>query len=169
MNLGLTRWDPFRTSSLFPTPSAPEMGFPSLFRDYLRTPSLFGESDAFARGSWFPPVDIAEETDRILVTAELPGFTHDQIKVEVEGNVLTISGERKLDHETSGRNYSRMERSYGHFVRSFTLPAVVDRNRIQAKFENGLLTLELPKSEESKPRQIPIEGGKKSSMKTIAA
>ena len=167
MNPGLTRWDPFRSTSLLPSVSDPDFGFPSLFRD-LRMPNLFGETERFAR-SWCPTVDVCEEADRILLTAELPGFTQDQVKVEIEGNVLTMSGERKLTDETSPRNYSRMERSYGHFVRSFTLPSVVDRNKIHATFQNGLLEIELPKGEESKPRQIQIEGGKKSSTRSVAA
>jgi HSP20 family protein len=170
MNLGLTRWDPFRRISLFPTLSAPEYGFPSLFREFFRSPNLgWEESDALRGGRWHPPVDVCEETDRVLVTAELPGFTQDQIKVEMEGNVLTISGERKLEGEKSDRTYSGMERSYGSFVRSFTLPTAVDRDNIHATFENGLLTIELPKTQEYKPRQIPIEGGKKSTHRSIAA
>ncbi|HEV8231986.1 MAG TPA: Hsp20/alpha crystallin family protein [Thermoanaerobaculia bacterium] len=170
MNLGLTRWDPFRRTSLFPTLSAPEYGFPSLFHEFFRSPLLgLEENDALRGGRWHPAVDVCEETDRVLVTAELPGFTHDQIKIEIEGNVLTISGERKLEDEKSDRSYSRMERSYGSFTRSFTLSSAVDRDKIHATFENGLLTVELPKTQESKPRQIPIEGGKKSSQKSIAA
>jgi HSP20 family protein len=165
-NLGLTRWDPFRRTSLFPTLSAPEYGFPSLFHVF-RSP--WEESDALQGGRWHPPVDVCEETDRVLVTAELPGFTRDQINIQMEGNVLTISGERKLEDEKSDRSYSRMERSYGSFMRSFTLPNAVDRDKIHATFENGLLTIELPKTQESKPRQIPIEGEMKSSQKSIAA
>jgi HSP20 family protein len=131
-------------------------------------PSVSGETET-SLCDWCPAVDVAEEVDRTLLTVELPGFTQDQVKVEIDGNLLTISGERKIQDEPSRRNYSRMERPYGRFVRSFTLPGVVDRNKIHATFQHGLLEIELPKSEESKPRQIQIEGGKKSTAKSIAA
>ena len=103
-----------------------------------------------------PPVDIAEEKDRIVLTAELPGFQPKDVEVQVEGGVLTVKGERKMEEEKDGRNYHRVERSYGHFLRSFTLPNNVDREAIQAHFADGLLTIELPKREEAKPRQIRI-------------
>ncbi len=106
--------------------------------------------------AWAPPVDIAEEKDRILITAELPGFQEDQISVQTENGMLTLSGERKFEKETGDKSYHRIERSYGQFVRSFSLPNNVDRERIQAKFVNGLLQVELPKREDAKPRQIKI-------------
>ena len=109
-------------------------------------------------GSWIPPVDIAEERDRILLMAELPGFKEDEIQIQMEGNVLTLRGERKFEEEKHDRNYHRVERSYGQFVRSFTLPNNVDRENIEAKFDGGVLQIELPKREEAKPRQIPIGG-----------
>jgi HSP20 family protein len=110
-------------------------------------------------GAWLPPVDIAEDKDRILLTAELPGFKQDQIEIQMEGGVLTLRGDRKFEEEKDGRNYHRVERAYGHFVRSFTLPSNVDREAIKANFSDGLLQIELPKREESKPRQIPITSG----------
>jgi HSP20 family protein len=107
-------------------------------------------------GAWIPPVDIVEEKDRILMTAELPGFKESEIEIQMEGGVLTLRGERKSETEREGRTFHRMERSYGQFVRSFTLPNNVDRDRIKANFANGLLEIELPKREEAKPRQIKI-------------
>jgi len=112
-------------------------------------------------GAWIPPVDISEDTERIVLTAELPGFKEDELEIQMEGGVLTLRGERKLEEEKEGRTYHRRERSYGQFVRSFTLPNNVDRDRIKASFSNGLLEIELPKREEAKPRQIPISGGGK--------
>ena len=103
-----------------------------------------------------PPVDIMEEKDRILLTAELPGFKENDIEVQMEGGVLTIRGERKSEAEKEGRKYHRVERVYGQFVRSFTLPNNVDREHIKASFDRGLLRIEMPKSEEAKPRQITI-------------
>jgi HSP20 family protein len=107
-------------------------------------------------GAWLPPVDIAEDKDRIVLTAELPGFKENQIEIQMEGGVLTLRGERKFEEEKEGRNYHRVERSYGQFVRSFTLPNNVDRDNIKASFSNGLLEIALPKREEAKPRQIRI-------------
>jgi len=108
--------------------------------------------------AWAPPVDITEEKDRILITAELPGFREDQISIQMENGMLTLSGERTLEKESAEKAYHRVERSYGQFVRSFSLPNNVDRERIQARFTNGLLQVELPKREDAKPRTIKISG-----------
>jgi len=110
-------------------------------------------------GAWVPPVDIAEEKDRIVITAELPGFQEDQISIQTENGMLTVTGERKFEKETDKRNYHRVERSYGQFVRSFSLPNNVDREKIHATFANGLLEIELPKREDAKPRQIRVTAG----------
>ena len=109
--------------------------------------------------AWAPPVDITEEKDRILITAELPGFQPDGISIQMENGMLTLSGERKFEKEHDDKAYHRIERSYGRFVRSFSLPNNVDRDKIQARFHDGLLQLELPKREDSKPRTIKIDGG----------
>ena len=125
--------------------------------------------DEMSLGAWAPPVDIAEEKDRILITAELPGFREDEVSVQIEDGMLTLSGERKFEKETDGKSYHRVERSYGQFVRSFSLPNNVDRERIKANFTNGLLQVELPKREDAKPRTIKITGAtdaKKDTKKT---
>ncbi len=114
--------------------------------------------DEMNLAAWAPPVDIAEEKDRILITAELPGFKEDQIEIQTENGMLTLRGERKFEKETDGRSYHRVERSYGQFVRSFSLPNNVDREKIRADFSNGLLKVELPKREDAKPRTIKITG-----------
>ncbi len=127
-----------------------------LNRAFSGTPARRDEE--MSLGTWLPPVDIAEDKDRIVLTAELPGFKEDQIEIQMEGGVLTLRGERKFEDEKEGRNFHRVERSYGQFVRSFTLPNNVDREKIKATFHNGLLEIALPKREEAKPRQIPITG-----------
>jgi HSP20 family protein len=145
----LVTWDPYRELSTLQD----------------RVNRLFGSpvrrerDEELSLGAWIPPVDIVEEKDRILLTAELPGFQEKDIEVQMEGGVLTLRGERKSETEKEGRTFHRMERSYGQFVRSFTLPNNVDRDNIKAKFNNGLLEIELPKREEAKPRQIKIAGG----------
>jgi HSP20 family protein len=152
--MNVIRWDPYRD-------------LPSLAD---RVNRAFGMSTARTRdeeislGAWVPPVDIVEENDKIMLTAELPGFQADQVEVQMEGGVLTLRGERKLEEEKEGRNFHRVERSYGQFVRSFTLPNNVDRDAIKASFRDGLLHIELPKREEAKPRQIKIEGSEKKAI-----
>lgn len=145
--MNVIRWNPYRD-------------LPSLADQVTRAfgaPAARARDEELSLGAWVPPVDIVEENDRIVLTAELPGFHSDQVEVQMEGGVLTLRGERKFEAENEGRNYHRVERSYGQFVRSFTLPNNVDREAIQASFADGLLSIELPKHEEAKPRQIKIE------------
>jgi HSP20 family protein len=136
------------------------------FDPYREFSRIFGGGAAPARrdreeemslGAWIPPVDIHEDQEKLVLTAELPGFRQDQIEIQLEGGVLTIRGERRFeDEKTNGKNYHRVERSYGQFVRSFTLPNNVDRENVRASFRDGLLHIEVPKREEAKPRQIRI-------------
>jgi len=124
--------------------------------------SVFGRAereDEMNLAAWAPPVDIAEEKDKIVITAELPGFREEQIEIQMENGMLTLRGERKFENETEGKSYHRVERSYGQFVRTFSLPNNVDRERIKADFSNGLLKVELPKREDAKPRTIKISAG----------
>lgn len=108
-------------------------------------------------GTWAPPVDIYETKDKITLKAELPGFEEKQINLRFEDGILTLEGERKFEKETGDENYHRVERSYGKFVRSFAIPAGIEGDKIAASFSNGVLTVELPKREETKPKQIRIE------------
>ena len=144
--MNVIRWDPYRELSSLA--ERVNRGF--------GTPAARTRDEEISLGSWIPPVDIAEEKDRIVLTAELPGFQPQQLDVQMEGGVLTLKGERKFEEENEGHNYHRVERSYGQFVRSFTLPNNVDRDSIKATFADGLLHIELPKREEAKPRQIKI-------------
>lgn len=109
-------------------------------------------------GSWVPPVDIYETKDRLVLKAELPGFDEKDIHLRFQEGVLTIEGERKFEKESGDENYHRVERSYGKFHRSFSIPTNVDTEKIAAHFQNGILTVELPKREETKPKQIKIGG-----------
>ena len=152
--MNVIRWDPYRELTSLADRVNRAFGVPlSRTRD-----------EEISLGSWVPPVDIVEENDKIMLTAELPGFQADQVEVQMEGGVLTLRGERKLEEEKEGRNFHRVERSYGQFVRSFTLPNNVDRDAIKASFRDGLLHSELPKREEAKPRQIRIEGSEKKAI-----
>jgi HSP20 family protein len=129
-----------------------------LFSESYRGPA--GEEDWALGGTWAPAVDIYEQESNIEIKAELPGVDPKDVDIRLENNVLTIKGERKLDNEVKKENYHRVERSYGVFTRSFTLPSVVDPTAIKADFKDGMLRITLPKREESKPKQIQINVAK---------
>lgn len=111
--------------------------------------------------TWAPVVDIFETHDAILIKAELPGINEKDIRVEMENGVLTLRGERKVEKNLTDKDYRRIERSYGKFVRTFTLPPNVEFNKIAAVYNNGLLELEIPKKEEAKTKLITVEVKKK--------
>jgi len=148
--MNLTRWEPYREIATLQD---------RLNRAFGSTFGRPERDDEMGLAAWAPPVDIAEEKDRILITAELPGFKEDQIEIQSENGMLTLRGERKFEKEHDGKSYHRVERSYGQFVRSFSLPNNVDREKIKADFSNGLLRIELPKREDAKPRTIRITAG----------
>lgn len=146
--MALIRWDPYREIS----------SFADRFNRAFGSMPVRERDEEMSLGAWMPPVDVAEDKEKVTLTAELPGFKEDEVQIQMEGNILTLRGERKFEQEKEGRNYHRVERSYGQFIRSFTLPNNVDRENIRAKFRNGLLEIEMPKREDAKPRQIKISG-----------
>lgn len=105
-------------------------------------------------------VDVLEDNEQVLLKAELPGVDPDQVDISVHDNVLSISGEKKQEHEDKKDNYVRVERYYGKFHRAFTLPPYVDPNGISAEYKNGVLTITLPKKPETRPRQIKVKSHK---------
>jgi HSP20 family protein len=120
----------------------------------------YGRSDEglLSSGSWLPPVDIYQNGDHELVLkAELPDMTREDIDVTVDKGTLTIHGEKKLSDEVKEEQFHRLERRYGTFSRSFSLPSTVDPNRVAAEYKNGVLTVKLPMREEAKPRQIKVD------------
>ena len=106
-------------------------------------------------GSWAPPVDVAETQEKIIVRAELPGMSQEDIQIEFENGLLSIRGERKLLKE-EGVTFHRVERTFGNFSRSFTLPRTIEAEKISASYRDGVLQIEVPKKEEAKPKQIRI-------------
>jgi HSP20 family protein len=144
----LTKWEPIPEIVSFQD----EMN--RLFLDFFgRTPGRRMMSD----GLWAPIMDIEETKDDIIVKAEIPGMTKDDVKIQITGDMLTISGERKREEESKDKTYHRIERSYGQFQRMITLPSEVQSAKAKASYENGVLTIRLPKSEEVKPKEISIE------------
>jgi len=123
---------------------------------------LFGNSDLWeandlvAAGDWVPAVDIVEGNNEVVLKAELPGLEISDVTISVENNMLILRGERRADKEVHKENYHRMERSYGAFNRSFTLPATLDTDKVRADFKNGVLTITLPKKETVKGRTIEV-------------
>jgi len=112
-----------------------------------------------AAAAWAPPVDIAETAEALIFTFELPGFKNEDLTLRVENGVLTLEGERKFEAETNERNYRRVERAYGKFVRGFTLPGNVGSEKIQANMTDGVLQIVLPKKDEAKSKMITIGSG----------
>jgi HSP20 family protein len=106
---------------------------------------------------WSPSVDIYETENDLVLKADLPDINPNDIEVRVENQTLTIKGERKFEQDPAVRGYHRIERNYGSFVRSFTVPATVDADKVAAEYKNGVLTVKLPKKETAKPRQVKIE------------
>lgn len=130
----------------------------------------FGE-EGIARGAWNPSVDIYENKDHIVLEAELPGMKREDFDLSIENNVITLRGERRFEKQDEGDNYHRVERSYGSFTRSFTLPQTVQADSVAAEYRNGVLRVKMPKREEVKARRIEIasEGGEAKGPRTIEA
>ena len=148
--MAIVRWEPFR--DLVAVQDRMNRIFDDAFRGTPR-----GNDDEWALGgSWAPSVDIFEHEGNLVLKAELPGVDPKDVDVRVENNVLTLRGERKFENEVKRESYHRVERSYGSFSRSFTLPSVVNTERIEANYKDGVLRVMLPKREEAKPKQISI-------------
>lgn len=126
---------------------------------------LAGMDQSLTASTFVPAVDIYEDEHNILLTAEVPGVEEKDLEISLENGVLTVSGERKMENEEKQDNFHRIERSYGRFTRSFTLPPTVDENNVKAEFNNGVLKVTLAKREEAKPKQIRIEPGKGTTVK----
>jgi HSP20 family protein len=141
----VTRWNP---AAAFLTREPFSRMLDTFFTD------LQGE-EVSNRG-WVPPVDIQETEDAYRLQAELPGLTKENIEITLENNVLRLSGERKFEKEVKKESFHRIERTYGTFSRAFTLPQQVNSQGVQASFENGVLTVLVPKAEQAKPRKIAI-------------
>jgi HSP20 family protein len=159
MEMPIVRYDPFRDLRTL------QEEVNRLFSTNLTRG--FGE-EGIGRGAWNPSVDIYENKEHIVLEAELPGMNRDDFELTVENNVITLRGERQFEKKDDTDNYHRVERSYGSFTRSFTLPQTVSADGASAEYRNGVLRVTLPKREETKARRIQISGeGAGSSTKTI--
>jgi HSP20 family protein len=141
----LTRWEPYRGLSTL------HDQVNRLFNDTFR-----GQADDSSLTTWAPAADIYETSNELVVKADLPDVSEKDIDVRIENNVLTIRGERKFEKSVSEENFLRVERSYGTFSRSFSLPNTVNADGIHASYKSGVLTVTMPKREEAKPRQVKV-------------
>lgn len=147
--MALVRWDPTREVATLQG----EMN--RLFSSFFDTPGSGGNGGSQMR-RWVPAMDLVETGDAFVLKADLPGMSEDDVNIEIEKSVLTISGERKTEHEDREAGYYRVERAAGYFARSLTLPDGVDAEQVKAAFEDGVLTVRIPKPEETKPTRVRI-------------
>jgi HSP20 family protein len=150
--MAIIRWDPFRDIVTL----RDKMN--RLFEDAV---TARGEEKDMISSTWTPSVDIYETGNEIVLTAEVPGIDEKDIDIKIENNTLSIQGERKFEKETKEENYHRIERSYGSFFRSFTIPHNVDQDKIEAEHEGGVLRVVMPKKPESKPKKVKVLKPKK--------
>jgi HSP20 family protein len=154
----LTRWEPFRE---FSTLQDRMNRMNRLFRESY---SPEGPEDALTTTSFAPPVDIYEDEHNITLKLEVPGIDEKDIDVRVENNTLTVHGDRKIEKEEKEENFRRVERQYGSFTRSFTLPSSVDPGQVNAQYDRGVLEIRLAKKAEAKPKQIKVTVGSGKSL-----
>ena len=146
--MAIVRWDPFREIN------AVQERMNRLLGDVYRA----ADDDVMRRGAWAPPVDIYDSGNHeLVIKAELPDMSKDDIDITVENNTLTLRGEKKMDSAMKEECCHRIERSYGVFSRSFSLPTMVDTSKVSADYKNGVLTIKLPVREEAKPKQIQVQ------------
>jgi HSP20 family protein len=148
--MAVVRWTPMRHLLSFQE----EMN--RMFNEFFRSGN--GEEAGWGLRTWTPPVDIYETDDALVLKAELPGVSKDDVSLEIHNNTLILRGERKHEAEVKEENYHRVERAYGTFQRSFVLPTMVDQEKVQATYHDGILELRLPKLETAKPKRIAISG-----------
>lgn len=146
----MVRWQPFEKFTSL------QRQMNRLFDDFIGRPLLTPFEESLSDWEFGPPVDIYEDDQKLTFKVEVPGIDEKDIKIEIENNMLTVRGERNVEKEMKEENFRRMERRYGAFRRSFALPNAVEAEKIEANYANGLLTIEMPKRAEAKPKQIKV-------------
>lgn len=149
--MALVRWEPVRELNSL------QQEVNRLFSSFFDTPTT-GNGGSYAR-RWIPAMDLVENDDEYVLTADLPGLSEGDINLEFEDNVLTLSGERKAEHSERKEGYFRLERATGAFSRSLTLPEGVDPAAVKATFDKGVLAVRIPKPEQRKPKKVAIQVG----------
>jgi HSP20 family protein len=141
----------------------------SIFHDFNRPQNAADGGESLSAGSFVPAVDIYEDAQKLALTFEVPGIKPEDVDVRVENNTLTVRGERGFSNEVKEENFRRIERRFGSFVRSFTLPQTVDTEQVNAHAENGILVIELPKKAAAQPKQIKVAIGPTAQPKQVEA
>ena len=154
--MAIIRWDPFRDLITLRE---------KMNRLFEEAASSRGEEKDLISSSWTPSVDIFETEHEVVLTAEVPGIDDKDIEIKIEDSTLTLRGERNLEKEIKEENYHRIERAYGSFYRSFSLPNYIDAEKIKAEHENGVLKVVMPKKQELKPRKIKVLKAQKKAQK----
>ena len=158
--MAIVRWEPLREFSTLQN----EMN--RLFNTVFDTPAPAGNG---GMRRWLPAMDLVESGDHFVLRADLPGLSEEDVAIEVEDRVLTISGERKAEHEANKDGFHRIERAFGAFSRSLTLPEGIDAEAVHASFDRGVLEVRIPKPEERKPRKITIGAGAPKTLEADAS
>jgi len=143
----------------FPRWSTPTADLEAMRQEMGRLFDSLSGFTGFDSAGVFPPINVSETGEALLVQAELPGITPDKLDITVEDDTLTIAGEREMERESENVSYHRREREWGTFRRSFSMPVRVDAAKVKARYANGILTVELPKAAEARPKQIPVQAG----------
>ena len=130
----------------------------SIFNDFANVTGEL-QNESLSSGNFIPPVDVYEDANRLVLKLEVPGISQEDLQIDLENQTLTVKGERKFVNEEKEENFHRIERRYGSFVRSFTLPSTVEPESAQASYDNGVLAITLPKKEAGKPKQVKIQIG----------
>jgi HSP20 family protein len=151
--MALIRWEPTRELSSLQG----EMN--RLFNSFFEAPGQAGNGGMGMANRWMPAMDLVEEDEHYVLRADLPGMKEDDVRIELENNVLSVSGERKHESADTGKGFYRIERASGSFSRTLTLPEGVDAEAIAASFEDGVLELRIPKPEQRKPHRVRISAG----------
>jgi HSP20 family protein len=153
--MALVRWEPVRELT-------------SLQSEMNRLFSTFFDDNGGSTRRWAPAMDLIEKDDHLVLKADLPGLSENDVRIEVQDNVLTVSGERKTESEEKRQGYYRMERAFGGFSRSVTLPDGIDADKVDASFDKGVLEVKIPKPEERKPQRIAIGAGRSKDVEGTA-
>ncbi len=146
--MAITRWDPFRDVLSL------QNRMNSIFQEFNR-----GDGDVMSTAAFVPPVDVYEDEHKVVLKLEVPGMKESDLDIQLENNVLTVKGERKFEKEEKEENFHRIERRYGSFYRSFTIPNTVNPDSVKANYDAGVLKIELEKRAEAKPKQIKVQVG----------
>jgi HSP20 family protein len=151
--MALVRWEPVRELNSL------QSEVNRLFNTFFDSPTSTGSAGNGGVRRWLPAMDLVETEDHFVLRADLPGLSEEDVTIELEDDVLTLAGERKTEHEDKREGFYRVERSFGQFRRTLTLPDGVDAERIEAKFDKGVLEVRIPKPEQRKPRRVAIQVG----------